>query len=925
MAEQKSNGEQGKPEPEPPYDLDAEERILVTLMAGFDFGVISRDQSFDLLRRVRSKLVQADFYSRAYGNIFKSICELADRNEGFGTSDVYSAMRSEDHKDSFPPELILKFTYEVPAQLAIDRFVDLVKSLSKRRALMELGAKMRAESLTTNMDLSGVVDFAEVYGRRLQDICGKAQQETVVRIADDLIQFVNGSPAPSSGLGTGFSDLDDVLKGLMGGNLYIVAARPGMGKSAFLTGIAESLAAPKTGAAGKAVVIFSQEMTRVEVNARLLSSRTSIPSSDIIARRFNDPARQSAIVAAVGDLSKVPIFVDETPGLTVGEMSRRTRWLQSDLNTGRFPDLAGVDVGAIMVDYLQISHPSEPKRTDEEKVSDISVSLKRMAKELSVPVISAAQLNRSCEARQDKRPMLSDLRSCFSGSAEIYDPTTGCRSRIDGLLDKPIKVLALNQSTLKLEVANAEVFLGPRKRVAVLETRLGATIRASLDHPVLTMDGWKQLGELSEGEAIAAPRCLLAESSDQMPSGLARFMGYMLSNGSFTRGCSATLAMPDRDIADDAIGLVKEFFPGVVPSERKTDVKCIYMLFTTRTQSGPFSNPLLNWLREIGCHGHDAHSKRIPDSFKKCSNDVMAHLLGGMYCGDGSVSRNGECWILKYSTVSEGLARDVVDALLRFGILADVDRTESTISVRVTTRHGIIRAAEKLKIPGRKGKLLAEAAQELAAREGNELVDRIPGNTERRVNALRVALGISHSELGYRCQGKAIGRGHLSMVTEHMRRTAVDPGHVRELDAFDRLATSDVVWDRVAAIRVGDEEQTYDVEVPKHHCLVIDGIVCHNSGQIEQDADVVMFLYRQEYYTPKEIGCHGQAEVIIAKNRNGASGITVELAFDAEFTRFSNNSRANLEIFDRSLDGYSHDKQPNKFQVQVSYRPDIDD
>lgn len=216
-----------------------------------------------------------------------------------------------------------------------------------------------------------------------------------------LIEERAASNRPISGLPTGFHDLDQRTSGLHGGDLIIVAARPSMGKTAFALNIAEHAALSES---RTPVAIFSMEMSAVQITMRLLSSNGRIDQSRLRNGRL-ESEDWPRLTAAVRLLSRAPIYIDETPSLSPLELRARARRLK-----------ASQKIGLIVVDYLQLMQVPGTRENRATEISEISRSLKALAKELDVPVIALSQLNRQLETRQDKRPVMADLRE--SGAIE---------------------------------------------------------------------------------------------------------------------------------------------------------------------------------------------------------------------------------------------------------------------------------------------------------------------------------------------------------------------------------------------------------------------------------------------------------------------------------------------------------------------------
>ena len=253
------------------------------------------------------------------------------------------------------------------------------------------------------------------------------------------------------------------------------------------------------------IAVFSLEMSKGQLVQRLLSSEAKIESNRIRSGRISQ-SEWEPLTMAISSLAELPIFIDDTPNITVTEMRSKARRLQAE---------NGGVLGLILIDYLQLMEGASDNRVQE--LSRITRSLKGLARELSVPVIALSQLSRSVESRTNKRPMLSDLREsgCLTGDSLITLADTGLQVPIKELIDKSgFPVLALNEKTMKLEIAIvSNAFSTGIKPVFTLTTRLGRKIRATANHKFLTIEGWKRLDELHRGCPIALPSFTI-ENSD---------------------------------------------------------------------------------------------------------------------------------------------------------------------------------------------------------------------------------------------------------------------------------------------------------------------------------------------------------------------------------------------------------------------------
>jgi replicative DNA helicase len=297
------------------------------------------------------------------------------------------------------------------------------------------------------------------------------------------------------GVPTGYHDLDELLLGLQPSTLSIVAARPGQGKTSFALGAALHCALD----ARKPVLFFSMEMGHLELTKRLLAAEAQIDARKLSTGRLSEH-EWPKLNQAVGRLAEAPFFIDDNPHCTVMEMRAKARRTKAKYG----------DLGLVVVDYLQLMASSRRSESRQVEVSELSRGLKILARELDAPVMTLSQLNRQLEYRQDKRPMLADLREsgCLTAATEIT-LARGGRITMGELYDagaRDVEVLTLDEH-LKLGTGvMTRVFASGVKQVFALRLASGRVVEASANHPFLTLDGWTRTDALVPGLHLATTR-----------------------------------------------------------------------------------------------------------------------------------------------------------------------------------------------------------------------------------------------------------------------------------------------------------------------------------------------------------------------------------------------------------------------------------
>jgi replicative DNA helicase len=314
---------------------------------------------------------------------------------------VLDEMKAAGYKNHANREYFLQLIETTPSATNVEEYTGIVRGKSMLRELQQASSEIIDLTRKEEEDPQTIADLAEqkIYAvRQGREVKGFASINEAIREVYDQLDELAANPGKLPGIPTGFSMLDQYIGGLNKSDLILMAARPGMGKTA----IALNMALHAARKSGKTVVIFQLEMSKSQLATRLLSSEALVDSKKLRMGNLNDDDWQR-MAGATDLLQKLPILIDENSGITVPEMKAKCRRL-------------GKDLGLIVIDYLQLMH--SPKHSDNrvQEVAEISRSLKIMAKELQVPVLCCSQLSRGPEGRSDKRPMLSDLRE--SGSIE---------------------------------------------------------------------------------------------------------------------------------------------------------------------------------------------------------------------------------------------------------------------------------------------------------------------------------------------------------------------------------------------------------------------------------------------------------------------------------------------------------------------------
>lgn len=378
----------------PPQNLEAEQSVL---------GGIMVDP--DALDRIVDVISENDFYKAAHRKIYLIVMGLRQKNQPVDLLTVTSALRDAGDLEAVGGTAYLAtIVDQTPSSANIVHYAELMKEKATMRKLIEVCSGIVEKAYSQDFeDIDKFLNEAESSVFQVAEKSKKAglvPASSIIKSSLDKIEFLYNQKSAVTGVATGFTDFDKMTSGLQPGDLVIIAARPSMGKTAFALNIAQHVSLREK----KSVAFFSLEMGQESVMMRMLASEARVNLGDIRTGRVPDSFWPKLINVA-SKFSEAPLYIDDTSGISPYEIRAKARRLKAQ---------KGLDL--IMVDYLQIMDLKTKVESRERAVSEMSRNMKALAKELSVPVVVLSQINRGVEGRNDRRPMLSDLRE--SGAIE---------------------------------------------------------------------------------------------------------------------------------------------------------------------------------------------------------------------------------------------------------------------------------------------------------------------------------------------------------------------------------------------------------------------------------------------------------------------------------------------------------------------------
>lgn len=376
----------------PPHNEEAEQSVL---------GAILIDK--DAIATVSSIIAPSDFYNPVNGIVFGAMLSLYEKGKPIDILTLRAAIKKDKNLKEIESSYLTELINVVPTAANIEHYAIIIKELATKRALIQAGAFISEMGFIDDKEIDAILDKAE---SSIFSISQKNSLRAFIPLKEalaesfDRIDELHKKGAGLRGVRTGFVDLDNALSGMQQSNLLILAARPGQGKTAMIVNIAQFVAVSDK----KPVGIFSLEMSKEELVDRLLVGQADVDAWRIKTGKLSE-TDFTKLSNAMGELADAPIFIDDTPGITISEMRTKARRLLLEQN-----------ISVFIVDYLQLVDPGRRYDNRVQEVSIVSQSLKNLARELKVPVLAVSQLSRAVEHRGERKPQLADLRE--SGAIE---------------------------------------------------------------------------------------------------------------------------------------------------------------------------------------------------------------------------------------------------------------------------------------------------------------------------------------------------------------------------------------------------------------------------------------------------------------------------------------------------------------------------
>jgi replicative DNA helicase len=504
----------------PPHDLDAEAAVLSAVM--LDGSALDRVLEF---------LRPEHFYSEAHRRIFEACLELRAKGQPVDMVQVATWLKDRERIQQIGGlEYLASILNVAPAVANVAAYARTIHEKWRVRQVILTCQRVAAQGYIDYGEAQQFIDEAE---QSIYTIARTQESSSVERLLEVIKKsFKKLTEALErgdriTGIATGFERLDRLTAGLHEGDLTVVAARPGMGKTSFVLNVATNVAASKptqrAGADGKkwdepgvGVVIFSLEMPREQIANRMVCSEGRVDVSKVRSGYLGAPD-WNKLTQASAYLGSLPIWIDDSPGLSILELRAKVRRLQAEYDRVDEQGRKTRRIGLVIVDYLQLMRGRENASSREQEISEISRGLKGLAKELGVAVIALSQLNRAVETRSEKskRPQLSDLRECVTGDT-LVRLADGREVPIRMLVGQSPEVLSMDEQGRIVAARSDLVWSVGRRRVLRITLSNGQSIRATPEHRLFGARGWVRAGKLTRGWRLAT----VAHARMRMASGM---------------------------------------------------------------------------------------------------------------------------------------------------------------------------------------------------------------------------------------------------------------------------------------------------------------------------------------------------------------------------------------------------------------------
>ena len=710
----------------PPHDVAAEQCVLGGML-------LSKDAISDVIEVIRPH----DHYRPAHQVIHEVVLDLYGRGEPADAITVANELtrRGEIGRVGGAPYLHTLIA-SVPTAANAGYYARIVRERAILRRLVEAGTRIVQFGYAGDAEADDLVDRAQAEVYAITDHRVTEDYHSLADImpgALDEIEAIGSRGGAMTGVPTGFADLDSLTNGLHPGQMVVIAARPAVGKSTLALDFARAAAIKN----GLSTAFFSLEMGRNEITMRLLAAEARVPLHTMRTGQMSDDD-WTRLARRMSEVADAPLYIDDSPNMSMMEIRAKCRRLKQRH-----------DLRMVIIDYLQLM--SSPKRVEnrQQEVSEMSRSLKLLAKEIDVPVVALSQLNRGPEQRTDKKPLLSDLREsgCLTGDTRILRADTGAEVTLSELLasgERNVLVWSLDERLRLIPRTMTHAFPSGVREVFRVRLRSGRQVQATANHPFLTYDGWRPLGEMTVGCRVAVPRHTPGPlAARPMPEPEIIMLAHLLGDGSFVRCQPIRYASTDEANLTAVATAARHF--GITPArDDHAAARCTSLRLPApyRVARGR-RNPVAVWLDSLGLYGLRSYEKFIPAPVFSLPKEQLALFVRHLWATDGCAwwdTTAGHARIY-YSSTSRQMIDDLSRLLLRFNVMTRVKQVSKgayrpCYHLHLYGAENQLRFLEHIGVHGARDTMANKARAILSAVKGNTNLDTVPREVWERVRSV---------------------------------------------------------------------------------------------------------------------------------------------------------------------------------------------
>ncbi|VVA43482.1 Replicative DNA helicase [Candidatus Roizmanbacteria bacterium] len=858
----------------PPHDFDAEKSVL---------GAVLIDSSS--INLVAEFLKSEHFYGREHQLVYSAMITLFEKQQPIDVVTIQDELKKTDSLKLIGGKNYLSdLINAVPTSAYIEQYGRIVKNHFVKRRLIQMSSRLVEKSFDTKGDVKKLLDDAEteIFSLSQEHLHRDFIQlkEVLAESFERLEEFVKKG-SHLRGVSTGFIDLDSKLAGMQDSNLLILAARPGIGKTTMALNIALQAATKNKVPVG----FFSLEMSKEELVDRLLVGQADIDAWRLKTGRLSDDDYKR-LTEAMGDLSEAPIYIDDTPGSSILEMRTKARKLKMEK-----------DIKLLVVDYLQLIDPGKRFDSRVNEVSFVSQNLKNLARELKIPVLALSQLSRAVEQRGTRKPQLSDLREsgCLTGNATLINSDTGEKISIKYLAERkeqiPVNIMAMDSDYKIKRAILTKAFKSGIKMTYLLKTKSGREIIASANHPFYKVSGWTPLDQLKVNDLIAVPREIDVKGKNQYRDEEIIFLAHMIGDGCFVKHQPIHYTSGDLKNIKAVEIVAKKLFKITPRLVKQKNWFHLYLPSPYRLTHNKH-HPFVNWLKKQGLDFSYSYEKVLPNGFLQLTKQQIKLFLCHLWATDGNISwkklvgRKPSASIY-YSSTSKILIQQIQYLLLRLGIISSIHYSKkkdyrTNWQVHIQGKENQLKYLTEVGCYGKRGEIIPQLIKSITKIVANTNNDVIP----KEVWKLFILKEKDRKNLSWRELAKAYGTSYSgsSLFKNNIGRDRLKKiSKILESKQLELLSESDIYWDKIKEITKLKDEEVYDATISDSHNFVANDVIVHNS--IEQDADVVMFLYLEQETEDILDQNKKMVKLYIAKHRNGATG-EMDLMFRGDRVKF---------------------------------------